>query len=229
MLASREAQGRKGNGLLHSFEFWFRRATFQCRRSGIRWTVERRAFRRGKKTESISVPSFEALLDSTLPKCRKTTVREALSRCHAFDVEVFWREPKTDAKLSRSLPASRTDSVAKGPRARSVVEAPLDGAGLYGLEYESAATPRHFRSVRLTDAEVQALFPAFKEMNAKLGVRIDRCEEAILPSFLATKVLAELRSFRDRAADPATRKVAEKVLPVFEKAAELRMPVAFQL
>ncbi len=94
---------------------------------------------------------------------------------------------------------------------------------------ECAATPRHFRSVRLTDAEVRAVFPAFEKMNGKLGVRIDRCEEEILPSFLATEALALLRVFRDHAANPATRKAAEKVLPVFEKAAELRMPVAFRL
>lgn len=50
-----------------------------------------------------------------------------------------------------------------------------------------------------------------------------------MPSFLVPEALAELRSFRDRAADAATRKAAEKVLPVFEKAAELRMPVSFQL
>ena len=52
---------------------------------------------------------------------------------------------------------------------------------------------------------------------------------ASTPSFLVPEALAKLRSFRDRAADAATRKAAEKVLPVFEKAAELRMPVSFQL
>ena len=44
-------------------------------------------------------------------------------------------------------------------------------------------------------------------MNGKLGVRIDRCEEEILPSFFAAKALALLRAFRDRAADPAARVV----------------------
>ena len=229
VLASHEAQGRNGNGLLVSFEFSFRGTRFECQRTGRKWTIVRKRFFRSEPgAKPIVAGGFGVLLDATLPKCRKTTVRDALSRIHAFDVEIFWREPK-NATRAPSLSRSRGNSVRKTPAVRNLVEVPVDDRGLYGLVYESASSPAHFLSVRLTDAAVRSLFPAFEEMNAKFGIRIDRCEEEILPSRFASDALALLRAFRDRPEDSAARKAVEKVLPVFEKAARLRMPVSFWL
>ncbi|MBR1837728.1 MAG: hypothetical protein IJ783_10635 [Kiritimatiellae bacterium] len=227
VLASHEAQWRNGNGLLDSFEFSFRGTSFECRRTGRKWTIVRkRLFRSEPDAKPIVAGSFATLLDATLPRCRKTTVRDALTRSHAFDVEIFWRDPKSSTQ-SRSLSRLRCNFFRKAATARNLVEVPVDDRGLYGLEYESAATPAHFLSVRLTDAAIRSLFPAFVEMNAKFGIRIDQSEEEILPSRFAADARALLRTFRDRAADPVARKAAEKVLPVFEQAAKLRMPVAF--
>ena len=132
---------------------------------------------------------------------------------------------RTKPSITKEKSRARTPC----PSARSVIEVPLDTRGIYGLEYESAATRKHFLSAALTEAETDAVFSAFKEMNAMFGLHIDRHEEEILPSRFASAASAFIRSFRNHAATSTIRTAMEKILPVFEKAAVLGMPVAFYL
>ena len=231
VMASRETGNRNGNGSFDSFEFDFHGDWIKCRRHGRRWTVERDGILMlSERTTKVSAASFKKLLDTVMPKCRKTTVRDALAEIHAFDVEACWTSPDDqDSVANNDSPCKGVTDNATAGRTTCTVEVPLDNVGLCGLEFESARIPSHFLTVTLGEKETEAVFAVFEEMNGAFGIRIDRYEEEILPSRFVAAALKLLRSFLDRASAPAVRKVAEKILPVFEKAASLRMPVAFRL
>ena len=150
-----------------------------------------------------------------MPKCRKTTVRDALAENHAFDVEACWTSPDDqDSVANNDSPCKGVTDNATAGRTTCTVEIPLDNVGLYGLEFESARIPSHFLTVTLDEKETEAVF---EEMNGAFGIRIDRYEEEVLPSRFAAAALKLLRSFLDRASAPAVRKVAEKILPVLKR------------
>jgi hypothetical protein len=229
--ASREAENQGENGAFASFEFDFHGDQIECRKRGRRWTVERdELLSRNERPAMASASSFKALLETVIPNCRKTTVRDALAGVHAFDVEGCWTSQDNletvGGKAKRCC--GGTDN-ASAECDRFVVEVPLDCVGLYGVAFYSANVPSHFLSVSLDKEEIEAVFPVFEEMNAKFGVGIDRCEEAIIPSRFAATAWKTLRVFRKRAADTAVRNAVDKLLPVFKKAAELHMPIALWL
>ena len=108
------------------------------------------------------------------------------------------------------------------------VETPLDAIGLCGLFDDWTKCPARYRTVVLRPDEASAVQPAFDRMNARLGTRIDHTAVPwTLPSRLVPSAHALLRSCIARRRTATFRAAAAKLLPVFETAESLHMPISF--
>lgn len=230
VLASREADGDDGNGRLSSFEFDFNVDRVECRRHGRRWRVERTALL-GEEDKPLVIfaSGFKSLFDAVIPKCRKTTVRNVLSRLHAFDVEICWEPENGAAFLAKptAIPKSPRKVKPQSSLGRHAVEVPLDQIGLYGITFNSRHASPRFLSVSLTEEEGKAISPMFGKMNGRFGTLMDHGEDKILPSRFASDALKLAGSFLAPAKTGVLLAAAGKLMPIFEKAAKIRMPILF--
>ncbi|MBR6022313.1 MAG: hypothetical protein IK066_07835, partial [Kiritimatiellae bacterium] len=137
------------------------------------------------------------------------TVRDVLAALPAWDVSIARARGEDD------LPWT--------------VETPLDPMGLCGLLDDWVRCPAHYLSATLRPDEASAVRPFVALLNDRLGASIDlNTSPVLLPSRCAAPALALLRSWIARRRRPAARDAASKLLPVFESAATLRMPVSFR-
>lgn len=106
---------------------------------------------------------------------------------------------------------------------------PINEAGLHAVEYPGEYAPENFFEVALVLEELNVVEPVLNDMNDKFGILIDYCEEEDLPAEHAAEALRMVLAFRDGIVDEEKRRIVEKILPVFEKAATTGMPVVFWL
>ena len=229
VLASHESEDRNENGMLSMFEFPAEAGRFTCQKtdSGLDGKYGWNVFLTAEENPSVAAPDFNALLESPLPHCGPgDTIREALSDVHAFDVEMDWISPGGIVPKIKNKPIDENGKTSF-TAFRFEIAVPLDGIGLYGVKFVSTRIPARYQSISLTQKESESIFSFFTEINVKYGLHIDRFKEEILPSLYAADALVLLRGFCNCSMPDATRATAERILPVFEKAAKLRMPVCF--
>ncbi len=210
LLAAVEVQSTPGGSLLEAFAFDAGDDTWECRRDATRWVLRPAPWTcpPRKRRALASAPTLDALLDLPLPPSFRSTIRDALSALPAWDISIIRARGEDDTPWT--------------------VETPLDAIGLCGLFDDWTKCPARYRTVVLRPDEASAVQPAFDRMNARLGTRIDHtASPQILPSRLVPSAHALLRSCIARRRTATFRAAAAKLLPVFETAESLHMPISF--
>lgn len=210
LLAAAEVQTTPGGSLLESFSFDAGDATYECRRDTTRWLLRPAPWTcpPRKRRTLASAPTLEALLDLPLPPPATSTIRTALSALPAWDIFIVRARGEDDTPWT--------------------VETPLDPVGLCGLFDDWVRCPAHYLSATLRPDEAAAVRPFISLLNKRLDAAIDpKTSPLLLPSRYAAPALSLLRSWLARRRRPASRAAAAKLLPVFESASALRMPVSF--
>ena len=208
LLAAVEVQSTPGGFLLDAFSFGAGGDTFECRRDGSRWVLRPAPWTCPPRKRRIlaSAPTLDAILDTPLPET-DTTIRAALAALPSWDIFIQRARGEDDTPWT--------------------FETPLDTIGLCGLFDDWVQCPARFLSVTLRPDESAAILPFVSKLNARLGLGIVKnASPCLLPSRCAAAALDLLRAWLARQRRPAVREAAAKLLPVFESAAALRMPVS---
>ena len=211
LFAAVEVQSTPGGSLLEAFAFGAGDDTYECRRTATRWVLRPAPWTCPPRKRRIlgTAPTLDAFLDLPLPPPARATIRDALVACPAWDIAIDRARGEDDTPWT--------------------IETPLDPIGLCGLFDDWTQCPARYRTVVLRPDEAASVQPAIDRLNARLGTRIDRtASPQILPARLIPDALALLRTEAARRRTPSTRAAFAKVLPIFETAASLRMPVSFR-
>lgn len=211
LLAAVEVQSIPGGSLLEAFAFDAGDDTYECRREATRWILRPAPWTCPPRKRRIlaTAPTLEALLDLPLPPPTHITIRDALAAHPAWDITIIRARGEDDIPWT--------------------IETPLDPIGLCGLFDDWTKCPARYRTIVLRPDEATAIQSALDRLNARLGTRIDRTSSPQnIPSRLVPSALAFLRTEAARRRTPATRAALAKLLPLFETAASLRMPVSFR-
>ena len=209
--AAVEVQSSPGGSLLEAFSFDAGDDTYECRRDAARWVLRPAPWTCPSRKRRIlaSAPTLDTFLDLPLPPPANSTIRDALSALPAWDIAITRARGEDDTPWT--------------------IETPLDSIGLCGLFDDWTQCPAHYQTVVLRPDEAVAVRPVFDRLNTRLGTRIDHgSNPQILPSHLVSSAFSLLRAEAARRRTPVTRAALSKLLPVFETAVSLHMPVSFR-
>jgi hypothetical protein len=212
LLAAVEVQSTLGGSLLEAFSFDVGDNTYECRRDATRWVLRPAPWTCPPRKCRLlaSAPTLDTLLALPLPPPANSTIRDALSVLPAWDIAISRARGEDDTAWT--------------------IETPLDPIGLCGLFDDWTKCPAHYRSVVLRPDEAAAVHPVFDRLNTRLGTRIDHATNPqILPSHLVPSAFTLLRTEAARRRTPSVRSALSKLLPVFETATSLNMPISFHL